>query len=281
MLRVYDQNQEFDLSLHLFKQEDESNAAFFIDNNYRVNYVRFDNSGHVISRRNLFSKLLIYEIKISKLREYYAILLQIGSESQGCNFQNKWLLNEDGSIRDYLALIADLDLNYVTHKPFDYMPKHVAANSFNFLYVDDSNLLFLCDKNLEIVQKVGSKNIKIGTSKTILNIEMNDNHLFILWNNKKLRVHDLKTIRSVKEINVDAHQIKLVSTDYLALFNSTSRMMFFYDQDKDFDFEVEVNLAKEIDANLTLVQDKTKKFTFFSKTKMKCINFNFIQSFSV
>ncbi len=82
----------------------------------------------------------------------------------------------------------------------------------------------------------------------------------------------MKSFGLVKEIDVEATQMKLVSTDFISTFNPTSRMMYFYIQDGDFALDEEANLAESIDAGLTLAKDNTQLISFFNDTYVKFFN---------
>ncbi len=57
-------------------------------------------------------------------------------------------------------------------------------------------------------------NVQDKVSNTTLDLEMSEKHLFVLCNSLKWKIFDQKTFDLVKEIDVNATQMKLVSTDF-------------------------------------------------------------------
>ncbi len=68
--------------------------------------------------------------------------------------------------------------------------------------------------------------------------------------------------------------MKPVSSDYLALFDSTSRKIYFYSQRDDFNLEKEFNLSDKIDTGLELARDTTKSLLFFNEFNINVCNFH-------
>ncbi len=92
--------RNYSSSLHLFKLDGESNAAIYIDYYRYLNMVTFDHLGQVIGQEtNLFSNLQIFKMKAIKLRDIYAIYVEI-SPSTSCYFmaQSISLCDSNGPI---------------------------------------------------------------------------------------------------------------------------------------------------------------------------------------
>ncbi len=171
-------------------------------------------------------------------------------------------------------LFVDEQFNYIKHQTFSSMFTHLAANSSQFLYINAAHTFFLYDSNLSVNQSHLSNKVQANDSNTASDLEMSEKYLFVLCNTHKLKIFDLQTFDLVKEIDVNATQMKLVSTDYLALFNPTSRMMYFYSEDGDFALDEEVSLAESIEAGLTLAHDKTRFISFFNHNLIKYFDIN-------
>ncbi len=146
----------------------------------------------------------------------------------------------------------------------------MASNRTNLLCMDSLHRYSYFDSNLNnaIGPDLSEVRCNMKIKKTPLDIEMSDKYLFLLYSSQILKIFDLKTFDLVHEIvNVNANQLKLVSTNYLAAFNSVTGMVYLYRQDDDFAFQENVNLAKSLDAGLILVRDKTPLIHFLIALK--------------
>ena len=75
-------------------------------------------------------------------------------------------------------------------------------------------------------------------------------------------------------VNVNAYQMKLVSNDFLALYDSTSRKIYLFGQSDDFTLENEIDLANKIEAGLSLVRDKARSLSFWNQTKLMYFDYD-------
>jgi hypothetical protein len=108
---------------------------------------------------------------------------------------------------------------------------------------------------------------------------MNNVNLFILCDNlnkKVLRIFDLNTFDLVKEIDVKADRIKLVSNSYIILFDEHKKVLYLYDQSDDFEKLNQVDMKPWLERDeLTLVfNEKSSTIVFASYTQVKDIHFN-------
>jgi hypothetical protein len=104
---------------------------------------------------------------------------------------------------------------------------------------------------------------------TIVHAEMNDECVFFLCNDNKLKIFEIESGDLVKEIETGANQIKLTSVDCFVLFDSTSRMVYLYEQTGEFCKIHEINLAKSLEADLKINRDKFRTLAFYNSTYMK------------
>jgi hypothetical protein len=109
-------------------------------------------------------------------------------------------------------------------------------------------------------------------------MRMNENHLFILCkkNSSLLRIFDLNTCDLVKELEVEADQMKLVSTTHLILFDSDKQVLFLYNQSDDFDKLEHVDLKPWLESEeLNLSGCGTSsQILFYNQSCVKCTSFN-------
>jgi hypothetical protein len=240
--------------------------------------VIFDNYGQVLNHAIVIEiECSIETILISKLDESYVIYLSLDDEDRGAEFS---VGDEHIHISDYeegmpchtLLLTVDEDFNHITHEPLRYEFEYMAANNSTVLYINSRRIYWYNSKLSPIKGKeldVFSDNL--GDQK---DFEMSDKYLFVLTKHQKFMIIDLKSSEVLEEIAVNADQLKLVSTDYLALFDSTSRMIYLYDQNEPFDFYEEVNLGEAIEDDMELLKDKSKYFTFYNETQMEYFMLN-------
>jgi hypothetical protein len=97
-------------------------------------------------------------------------------------------------------------------------------------------------------------------------INMNSLHVFLLIKNKKILVLNIKNFNLVKEIEVGVGvtQMKLVSSDYLAVFNSETNAIYFYDQSMNFE-KVEEIQVDHTNRALSMAQDRSEFVSFCIK----------------
>jgi hypothetical protein len=270
--------------LHLFKLANLTNSIFYIDTRMHVNVVTFDNSGGVVNRTmNLFNNDQIYKMKVVQSGNKYVIQAFFNHNSTAYRLrQKKEVLEISNADRFYnLLLIVDEGLSYIRHIPLSSLIKHIAAKSSKLIGIDDNHQFVCYDLNLNTVK---CQELLISVQKhiaqTALNMVMSETHLFVLCSTRKLKIFDLGNFELVKEIDVNADQMKLVSDDGLALFDSASRKVYLFEPGNDFSLNKEVSLVRYIDtyfyANLpvTLARDQTKSISFCNKTQVVCFDCN-------
>jgi hypothetical protein len=268
--------QNYRSSFHLFKLENETNAAFYITTSNQVNMFTFDNSGRVNSQiPNLFN-VQTTQMKMVKLSDTYLMHVSFSTNCASCFFKNQTipLIFPDGTYCHYLSVVLDEQFNYIRHERFKVLFTHMASNSSNMICAESSHKFSCYALNLNLIESQQLSKVQANVTNTTLDLEMNEKHLFVLCNTKKLKIFDLKTFDLAKEIDTTANQMKLLSTDYLALFDSNSCTIYFYDQDLLFGLGENVNFLGDTIDSLTLARDKTQTYSFFSQAQMKFYDFN-------
>ncbi len=129
--------------------------------------------------------------------------------------------------------------------------------------------LFLCkaflrnycyDLNLHAIKKMPLLKLPMNVlGAETVNFKMSDRYLFALCIGEKLKIFGLPSFNRIREIDLNADQMKLVSTDYLALFDSKSRMVYLYEQDDE-----QISLAESIEDGFTLASDQNKSISFYN-----------------
>jgi hypothetical protein len=265
--------QNYRSNFHLFKNGDGTNSVFYMDLSNYVNIATFDNNGQVnIQIQNLFNDTAVKQLKVVRLGEYYAIQVNLMLGVDTCHFrtQQKIALN---NTRNCLFII-NKKMNFVKHLQLSSISMHMAANSSNLFCIDFSNQMFMYDSKLNLVQEEQLDILSGLVGQNVVDVNMNDQNLFVLCDIQTLKIFNAKTLSLLKEISVNANIISLVSNDYLVLFNSTSRMIHLYDQNGPvFDLKESALLDDKIEAGFVLASDKAKCFTFYNHTQMKYLTF--------
>jgi hypothetical protein len=126
------------------------------------------------------------------------------------------------------------------------------------------DLEVITDKPISIIKKI--------ISSTLVNIDMNSQNMFFLCNTRQLKIFSIESFDLVKVIETDARQIRLISIDYLLLFDSAKRCAHFYEQYDEFNKLKEIDLAESVEAGLVMNGGRSKYISFFNTTDMKYIS---------
>jgi WD40 repeat protein len=157
----------------------------------------------------------------------------------------------------------------VQHKVLTKNQLFMTANESSILCIDSSFNYYYRDKHFNNKKDESFDKIEQEAGNTVLDIEMNEQYIFILYSTNKLKIFDTEKLDLVKEIDITANQIKLVSTSHFVLFDSTSRLIQLYDQCANFELLHNVDLSATIDIGFRMAQDRTKHLTFFNHDVMK------------
>jgi hypothetical protein len=132
--------------------------------------------------------------------------------------------------------------------------------SFNFYKYENNFNTIIDDSVIKLKQEVG---------QTVIDLEINDQYIFVVCNTKKLKIFTIDKSDLVKELDITGNQIKLVSASHFILFDSTTRLIQLYDQCASFSRLHEVDLAEKIDTGFNIAHDRTKYLTFFNRNMIK------------
>jgi hypothetical protein len=171
-----------------------------------------------------------------------------------------------------VLFIVDHDLIRKSLKKKNYELLHMAANNSNILCVDtDYNYYYYC-MDLEVITDKPLFLIKQAISSTIVNLEMNSQHLFFMCNTKQLKILSIESFELVKVIETDANQIRLISIDYILLYDSAKRCACLYEQYGDFNQLKEINLDESIEDGLCMNRGTSKRISFYNSTCIKYVS---------
>jgi hypothetical protein len=250
------------LVYYFFKSENGFNYLLYYGNEAAI--VVFDDNGTIISRQGLGCS----PSGIVNLRNGF--IFSINGSFYGnskIKFLNKAVECKPGR---NVSIITDLDFNFITSQNFDYDFSFLRANKSNIVCIDCDYNFYFCDLKLNQIPGKSMSKIKEKVEKQVINFEMNDQFLFFLCTTDKLKIFDVDSFDLVKEIDTNANRIKLVSTDYLLLFDSSTRIGYFYQQERDFDKLDEIDFANLIEKGFRLSErDKTEFISFYDSTSIK------------
>jgi hypothetical protein len=257
--------------VYLFKLENDTNVLFYLDTSSYFRIKHFDNKGALL-KENCPLNHASADLKISMLSNKYVISLYC-SQIYNCStisfFGNNVQVHYNQREYSNICIIIDDKLCYLQHRFFTTQNLLLSANSSSILSIDKAYNYHFYDSSLEINSDKSLAKIKDKIGLTIVDLEMSDSNIFCLCSTHKLVIFDLGTIDVVKEITVNATQIKLTLTGNLYLFNSTNRVICVYDSGDNFEKFDEIRLSEEkIESGLVMAKDKTDCITFYNKSKM-------------
>jgi hypothetical protein len=261
----------------LFKLENGNNVAFYIDTGYYLNMVTFDNGGKVITRiPNMIVNVQIERISIVKLFKTFILNVYLRANSSSIQFRgnrtkpsSQNCFEENNSAFRGISFVIDENANYVQHKVLNYLQLFMTANTSSIICIDSSYNYYYYDIDFNIKTDKSFDKIKQEVGQTVIDLEMNDRYIFILCNTKKLKIFDADTLDLVKEIDVTANQIKVVSTSHFILFDSIYRLIQLHDPCANFARLHDVDLAQSVETGFNIARDRTKHLTFFNRDMMK------------
>jgi hypothetical protein len=267
-------------SASIFNNIDKNNYAFFINSSYYLNMICFDNDGKVIrenvnalyySGGSTYSQ--VNQSLVAQLFDGFVIHVKLVynlhySSTAICGHT----VNAGVIINNLMIKINRNNLAYLSHKVnlFGNIGLlHMVTNSSNILCIDSTYKYYCLDMNLAVISDKPLNAIITQVGNTIVNVQMNDQFVFFLCSSKKLKIFNVKTGNLVKEIDTNANQIKLVTTEYLILFDSINRKVHLYEQFGEFCKLDDIDLAQSLETGLIINRDKSKNLAFYNSTCMK------------
>jgi hypothetical protein len=175
----------------------------------------------------------------------------------------------------YILVFIDKEFNYLKHQIVEHNVAYMVSNHSITICIDEDEHPHFYDTNLEPVTDKPLNKIRGKVGDTIIyQIKINEYNLFILCTNdetKMVRIFDLNTFDLVKEIEVEADRMKLVSTSHLILFNSNEKVLYSYNQSDDFEKldQVDMKPSLDFDELMFVTSDKSSIISFCDKSRTK------------
>jgi hypothetical protein len=268
----------------IFKLENEDYMVFY-KQTCRLNVTRFDKTGLVKQRyANLLNNESFDSIEIACMGKNYVLTVSLMDRPAFIRFNGSSNLScyDDltGHRSDHMILLIDENLNYLSHFNVKFSARCLAASKSRILVVDSGNNLQFFDSSLSpiLVQRADLLKISQHTRRYISRVALSDSYLFILGYSadKKLLVFNLETFDFVAEIETTttaANQLKLLSSDFIFLFNSQSNMASVHKQQGPLFEKVEdLDLSQSLSnfyQSFDLAGDETSFVSFYDSTQVK------------
>jgi hypothetical protein len=247
-------------SIHSFNHNNSNNFIFFyIDTNRHLQMICFDNGEQVkngvVNALNYvgcgaYSEII--QLNVTHSLNSFIFYVKLPVYAQG-SIRGRRQLHDNQAVIG-LFFILDYNLNYVNHNASfgTHHFLHIAASRSRVICIDSSNNFFLLDMNLNLVYEIrlSLDKIKNQVENTIVEVQMNDQYVFLLcnWrsNSNQLKIFEISSGNLVKEMKTNANKVKLVSRDRLVLFDNFSRIIYLYEQTGEFCKLEEINLAQSL-----------------------------------
>jgi hypothetical protein len=263
-------------NINIFKNDNGSNFAFYIDANSYLNMARFDNNGNVVKR--IINPLQyggggggysqITELKVAQTSDNFIFYTRLIGNLKPALFGHQ--ANKDqGNRALFFTLNQNFDhINHNANFPIKQQLLHMAANSSRIILIDLNYNYCYLNINFTAIPCLFSKDplfaIHAKVGNTIVDVQMNDKYSLFLCNDKKLKIFEIESGKPVKEIETAANQMKLASADRLILFDSVHHIVHLYEQIANFCKLGEVDLSQSLDGNLKINRDRSNWLAFYN-----------------
>jgi hypothetical protein len=263
--------------IHLFKNNDGDNFAFYTDVNDHLCMTKFDNNGNVVKKVinafnnggvGLLSK--INQLKVTQSLNNFIFYVRLPCYAEKVSICGHQICDDLGIMGLFFTL--DQHFTCIKHNSdfFNQQLLHVAANSSRVLWIDSSYKFYYLDTNLAVLNHKSIGIIKNQVAHPICDVQMNDQFVFFLCHGNKLKIFEIKSGNLVKEFETMANQIKLASAGRLILFDYVTRIVYFYEQTEgEFCKLKETNLAHSLESGLKINRDQSNCLAFYNSKRMK------------
>jgi hypothetical protein len=268
--------------LHLFMNEYGTHFGFYINTDNHLNLVRFNNDGQ--NTLQIFNALesssvpcsLISAVKVTESRNNFIFHVRFMYASGSRYIRG----NGIGVVNNCPCLVFMLDKNFTYCKhTFNNVTNenlsHIVANNSSILLVGLHCEYQHLNMNLDPIIRNSWKTVKTQIGKTVMDVQMNDQHAFFLCNSNKVKIIEISSGELVHEIETSADQMKLASTDYLLLFDSVDRITHVHEQAGEFrKLNQILGKSNKFVAYVSITRDKSNAFALFDLMCMRYMTLN-------
>jgi hypothetical protein len=137
----------------------------------------------------------------------------------------------------------------------------LASNDSNTIYIQANNTFTICDLNLKNESNTILDSVEQRVGETTVDLVMSNQYAFFLCNTKQALIFDLKMFNLVKVIDTNACRIKILSNDWLVLYDSSIRAIVLHESSGDFDKDDEISCVDIRGYNM--INDNSDNLTFY------------------
>jgi hypothetical protein len=279
-------------SFWVFKHDNGNNTAFYLDYQSYLSVLSFDNEGKIINEDKKVFKQQVVKFKITKSLKYFVFQATFVSQYTSAyvnqkdknnrsyysdEYDNEYVYEGDRNSKTKnlptnLLTVTDDSVTFIKQLEMSNPVLHIASNGSSIFCIDSSHHCYFYNMELELVSEKLVYKIKEKVGKTIVDLDMNDEKIFVLCNNNKFKIFDFETFEVLMEVDTKASQIKLVSLDYLVLFDAASRLVYLYEQSGEFRKLDDRDFTQSLETGLTLSRDKSRFVSFYNVKSMKSLS---------
>jgi hypothetical protein len=257
-------------------------SLFFIDDDLSFNMKTFNSSGTILTEiSDMIAGAKVIAFHVVKMDDKYLLHVRYATSSQHVNFRGQKQISRVANIDEKyeLIIITDNNLNYLDHICNSLRVVRIAANKSYILSIESyDHGSWIMDGyhctayNMQLKKTFLDcplDELLQSNNNQLMDLRMNETHIFFLCIPNKLRIFDIENLWSgqVKEIefNVDAiDQMKLLSTETVALFDYKNNEIRLFNQSGGFDELESLKLPVSFDNNMYMSQANLSHISFFN-----------------
>jgi hypothetical protein len=263
--------EDYDSNINLLRLDNRNYVAFYIDQSCLLSFRTFDMNGKVLNSLSgtlVKTKIQKQRLNVVKMDDMFVLNVSFAHDSNNFIVDDQTLSRLDPTgkfkLKHYIIILSER-FRYFDSLALDCSLNLIAANKSKVFCVETGNLpnCFLFNKSLEIQKKTSLNIILAGIYDKVIDIKMNENHVFFLCDTGKLRIVDIQTFSVFQIINDNASQIQLLPSKSLVLFDSINRSIHRYDRSAQFKKVATHDLSQLIESNSKLVCDDSERYSFY------------------
>jgi hypothetical protein len=228
--------RDFKSHLNLIGDGDCKYNTFYINKDDILSFIILDKASVTASSNNISRPICnatIANLKVVSLDDAFFVGFKLTQPNQRFCFGNRQFLAKN-NLNFIMKVDSDFCFNSVIS--MEYSIEFMAASKSYLLIIESDkgqspSCLLFCS-HLKKRKRVALRAF-LTHDETLLDVKLNETHIFFLCSTNKLKIFDLRTLVIVKEITVKADQIELVSSlssSIIVLFDSATQNIVRYNQ---------------------------------------------------
>jgi hypothetical protein len=267
--------------INLIALDDNDFLVFYINKDSRLSCIAF-NKSNVKSPSNIVCNAKIDKLNVARMDDGLTVAFNLMQKDQSVSFINAEFQFSVKDKRQCVFMVPKVDINF-SSAPLVHSKHAIATRiSITFIAASKSYLLIInsveasaciiLNSMLEMLNNLPLKDILEG-DETIADVKINETNIFFLCSTNKLKIVDLRTLATVKVIEVKANQIELLpsaTNPIIVLFDSTNAEISHYDQCGDFKrvggCRVPLKNYRDATSGLKILCNGPKLYTLYNST---------------